>query len=224
MPAPGSSFFVTKLLNPIKEFTIASQAKMSNTMFPCLVLCGHDLLKKTFFMVTASLLILSLQACSSKYRIESPRYAPYPGEMNQHGRIIAAPPGKIFRLLTQEEAFGQICPEGTIVTAETSPPYGVGTRLRTRVEHIFKLGWTTQVEEVIPDEKIRLRFLDGFFVGGAEIWELEPRGDQTRVSQTIIVQPKGILRKMAWLMKVRRKHDRMVEIFLDNLKRVAESH
>ena len=58
---------------------------------------------------------------------------------------------------------------------------------------------------------------------GTEIWELEPEDEFTRTTHTIIVQPQGILKKMVWNLKVRRKHDKMVEAFLDNLKRVAET-
>ena len=76
---------------------------------------------------------------------------------------------------------------------------------------------------MIPDSKIRLQFLDGFFAGGTEIWELEGDGEYTKVTHTIIVQPRGILKKAAWVLKVRLKHDRMTEALLDNLKRASET-
>jgi len=77
---------------------------------------------------------------------------------------------------------------------------------------------------LIPDEKIRVRFIDGFFAGGTEFWELEAQGAGTLIKHTIIIQPPGILKKLAWNLKVRRKHDMMVETVLDNLKKAAETH
>ena len=125
--------------------------------------------------------------------------------------------------MTDELRFSEVCPKGTIVTHESPLPYQVGTIVKTRIDHIYKLEWNSRVEEITPDTKIRLQFLDGFFSGGAEIWELEPAGDHTRVSHTIIVQPRGLLRKFAWHIKVRLKHDKMLEALLDNLKRVCET-
>ena len=126
--------------------------------------------------------------------------------------------------MIQEEAFKKICPEGTIVTHESPQSYGVGALVKTRIVHIFELDWNARVEEVFPDSKIRLQFLDGFFAGGMEIWKLESKGEYTWVTHTIIIKPEGFLRKLAWVLKVRRKHNKMVEIFLDNLKIVCERH
>jgi ribosome-associated toxin RatA of RatAB toxin-antitoxin module len=100
----------------------------------------------------------------------------------------------------------------------------VGTLIKTRTAHIFELEWNARVEEMFSDSKIRLQLLDGFFAGGMEIWKLESKGEYTRVTHTIIIKPKGFLRKLAWILKVRRKHNKMVEVFLDNLKRVCERH
>jgi RNA binding exosome subunit len=66
--------------------------------------------------------------------------------------------------------------------------------------------------------------LDGFFAGGTEIWELETLGEETQVTHTIIVQPKGFFGNLVWTLKMRIKHDKMVEAVLDNLKRVSELH
>ena len=102
-------------------------------------------------------------------------------------------------------------------------PYQVGTFVNTKIDHIFKLLWRSQVIELEKDKKVRLQFLSGFFAEGTEFWELEPENEFTRTTHTIIVQPRGFLKKLAWNLKVRRKHDKMVEAFLDNLKRAAET-
>ena len=164
-----------------------------------------------------------LQGCSSKYTVPpSDRYAPFEGELNQHSRVIRADRDRVFRILTDAEIFKNLCPKGTVVTFVTPAPYRAGTCINTKIEHVFKLEWNTQVEEVVPGEKIRLRFVDGFFAGGTEIWEFEVLDEGTRVTQTIIAQPRGILRKIAWFLKVRNRHDVMVEKFLDTLKQFAE--
>ena len=169
------------------------------------------------------LLFLSLHGCSTTYIIKSPEYAMFKGEINQHARLIRAEKSRIFQILTQEETFKEICPQGTIVTHESPPPFRVGTVLKTRIEHIFELEWSSQVQEVIPDSKIRLQFLDGFFAGGTEIWELEGEGEYTRVTHIIVVQPRGFLRKLAWILKVRLKHNKMVEALLDNLGKASRT-
>ena len=179
--------------------------------------------RKRLCLLAAGLLFLSFQGCSTKYTITSPKYAEYEGEINQHTRVVRTERSRVFQILTQEELFQKICPKGTIVTHEAPPPYQAGTLVKTRIVHIFELEWNSRVEEVIPDSEIRLRFLDGFFAGGTEIWELEIAGEYTRVTHTIIVQPKGFLKKLAWALKVRLKHDRMVEALLDSLKRLSET-
>lgn len=160
--------------------------------------------------------------CSSRYTVDAAGYGGYPGEANRHSRLIRAAPQKIYGILTEETSFRTLCPEGTIVTYETPPPYGPGTLIKTKVKHIFELEWHTRVEEVVPGRMIRLRFLDGFFAGGLEVWDLVEEGGLTRVTQTIVVEPKGFAKRAAWVLKVRRKHDNMVERFLDNLKILAE--
>jgi carbon monoxide dehydrogenase subunit G len=170
----------------------------------------------------AILLFLFSQGCSSKYTINANEYQGYKGEINQHTRLIQATRKRVFQILTNEEAFREICPKGTIVTFETPPPYGVGTLVKTKIAHIFEVEWNARVEDVLPTSKIKLHLLDGFFAGGTEIWELESLGEETQVTHTIIVQLKGFLRNLAWALKVRTKHDKMVEAVLDNLKTASE--
>ena len=169
------------------------------------------------------MLLSAFQGCSTKYTIHSPKYCHYEGEINQHRRVIRTDRRRIFQILTQESRFSQVCPQGTRVIHTSPLPYQVGTIVKTKIDHIYKLEWNSRVEEITRDTRIRLQFLDGFFSGGTELWELEPAGDRTWVSHTIIVQPRGLLRKLAWHLKVRLKHDKMLEALLDNLRRVCET-
>jgi hypothetical protein len=168
---------------------------------------------------TGILLSLILVGCSAKYSIKSFRYSEYKGEINQHTRFIRGQRKQIFQMLTQEEAFQGLCPKGVVIAFKPARPYGVGTLIKTRIVHIFELIWTSRVEEVLPDKKIRIQFMDGFFAGGTEIWKLESVGEYTQVSHAIIVQPRGLLRKLAWILKVRSKHNNIVETLLDNLEK-----
>jgi ribosome-associated toxin RatA of RatAB toxin-antitoxin module len=170
------------------------------------------------------LLFISLvQGCSTDYILKSSQYDKYGGEINQHLRFIRADRSRLFQILTHEDAFREICPQGTIIHHKSPLPYQRGTLVQTRIEHIFKLSWNSRVEEFIPGEKIRLKFLDGFFDGGTELWEMEAAGEGTKIKHTIIFQPKGVLRKLAWYLKVRLKHDKMLEALLENLKAKAET-
>jgi hypothetical protein len=177
---------------------------------------------KGLYLLAALLLFLSLHGCSTKYIITSSEYNRYEGEINQHTRLIRAEKNRIFQILTHEEVFKEICPRGIIVTHESPPPYRVGLLIKTKIVHKVTLDWNSRVEEIIPDKKIRLQFLNGFFAGGTEFWELDSVDEYTRVAHTIIVQPKGFFKNLAWILKVRRKHDTIVEALLDNLKKVSE--
>ena len=161
-------------------------------------------------------------SCASRYTMPQSNKQQYPGEINQHVRWIQAKQDYIFQILTHPDGIKLLCPKGTTVSYLSPQPYSVGDIVETRVDHIFKFKWTARVEQVNENQLIRLTFQDGFFKGGTELWEFAVQDGGTRVSQTIIVEPKGFLKRLAWVTKVRRKHDKMVEQFLDNLERVAE--
>jgi len=138
--------------------------------------------------------------------------------------LIRAPKNTIFRILTNSEMFKKLCPKWVIVTREPPTPFGPGTIVETRVNQRIRLKWISKVVQVIPNKIIRQQFTDGFFAGGTEIWELDTVGQYTRVSHTIIFNSRGLLRKLIWYIKVRKKHDWMVEHFLHNLKKMAEAN
>ncbi len=176
-----------------------------------------------FFMATV-LFLFSLVACSSKYTVTSSEYAGWEGEINQHVRFVEAEPNQVFQILTEEKTFSGICPKGTVVTHESPLPFQAGSLVKTKIDNLFDLEWNSRVEEIIVDRRIQLKFLDGFFSGGMEILELEEMHPYSRVSHTVIFRADGFLKKMAWLLKVRTKHDDMVEVFLDNLNAAVSSH
>lgn len=183
----------------------------------------RNITNQIFHAVFFILLLFLVIGCSTKHIATSAKYSQYEGEINQHTRLIQAETHRIFHILTHQDTFNAICPQGTIVTFEPLSPYQVGTFVNTKIDHIFKLVWRSQVVEMIPYKKIRLQFLDGFFAEGTEIWELEPENGFTKATHTIIIRPKDFIKKLVWNLKVKRKHNKMVEDFLDNLKRVAET-
>jgi ribosome-associated toxin RatA of RatAB toxin-antitoxin module len=184
------------------------------------------MLKPKYFILTGTLmtfLSLLLAGCASPYTVRPSKTNAYPGEVNRHVRWIQADRQRIFQILTSSRGMKSLCPAGTVVSYLSPSSYREGTLVETRVEHVFKLKWISRVEQVVANQSIRLTFQNGFFSGGTELWEFYPQDDGTRVSHSIFVEPKGFFKRLAWVTKVRRKHDKMVELFLDNLKRVAES-
>lgn len=183
----------------------------------------RNIINQIFRAAYFILLLFLLIGCSTKHIATSGKYSQYEGEINQHTCLIQAETHRIFHILTHQDTFNAICPQDTIVTFEPLSPYQVGTFVNTKIDHIFKLVWRSKVVEMIPNKKIRLQFLDGFFAGGTEIWELEPENGFTRATHTIIIRFQGFIKKLTWNLKVKRKHNKMVEDFLDNLKRVAKT-
>jgi ribosome-associated toxin RatA of RatAB toxin-antitoxin module len=173
--------------------------------------------------LTAVAVAAAVLGCASAYTVDAPRYPQYPGERNQHTRLVCADPRHIFRLLTTEKHFRDLLPQGTEVSFQTRPPYRVGTIVKIEVHHKFYLEWHSRVEHIDAPCRIRLRFLDGFFEGGVEIWEIIPQADRARVLHTMITEPSGLWRRLAWIIIVRQRHDDMVEAVLDNLRRTAEN-
>jgi ribosome-associated toxin RatA of RatAB toxin-antitoxin module len=167
--------------------------------------------------------LLLLAGCTSPYTVLPSKTPAYPGEVNQHVRWIQAGSQRIYQILTSPQGMKSLCPDGTVVSYLSPSPYVAGNLVETRVEHIFKLKWISRVEQVVANQSIRLTFRDGFFSGGTELWEFHPETNGTRVSHSIFIEPKGFFKRLAWVTKVRRKHDKMVELFLDNLKQTAES-
>ncbi len=168
-------------------------------------------------------LLLLLTGCTSQYTVLPSKEAVYSGEANRHARWIQADSQQIFQLLTSPQGMRSLCPDGIVVSYLSPTPYAEGDLVETRIEHIFKLKWVSQVEQVVTNQLIQLTFQSGFFSGGTELWELYPENNGTRVSHSIFVEPRGFFKRLAWMTKVRHKHDKMVELFLDNLKRTAES-
>lgn len=174
--------------------------------------------------IIVCLSVLSLLGgCASSYTVMPSNVPDYSGEINQHTRWIQADRQLVYQILTSPWGMRSLCPEGTVVSFLSPPPYVEGDLIETRIEHVFKLKWISQVEQVVANQSIRLNFQSGFFSGGTELWEFYPEANGTCVSHTIFVDPKGFFKRLAWVTKVRRKHDRMVELFLDNLKQAAES-
>jgi hypothetical protein len=167
---------------------------------------------------------LLFTGCTSPYTVLPSNVPAFSGEANRHVRWIQADSQRIFQILTRPQSMRSLCPEGTVVSFLSPAPYMAGDLVETRIEHIFQLEWISRVDQVVANQSIRLIFQSGFFSGGTELWELYPQANGTSVSHTIMVDPKGFFKRLAWVTKVRRKHDKMVELFLDNLKRTAESN
>ena len=144
-------------------------------------------------------------------------------EHNRHERWIAADCERIYAIMTDPQAFSRLIPPYTRVDFETPPPYRTGTLLTTHIDHLIKFTWHSRVLRVQRGRRIELAFLDGPFQGGTEIWELKPEKNGTRVTHTIIVAPRGVVR-LIWEWKGRTRHNVLAEQFLDNLKAHLEKN
>jgi len=179
-----------------------------------------NILIKTILSILSLLLLLT--GCASQYTVSPSKVPAYSGEANRHVRWIQADSQLIFQILTSPQGMKSVCPDGTVVSYLSPIPYAEGDLVETRIEHFFIFKWISQVEQVVANQSIRLTFQNGFFSGGKELWELYPESNGTRVSHTIFVQPRGLFKRLVWAAKVRHKHDKIVELLLDNLKQTAE--
>jgi len=176
---------------------------------------------KTILSILSLLLLLT--GCASQYTVLPTKEPAFSGEANRHVRWIQADSQQIFQILTSPQGMKSLCPDGTEVLYLSPIPYAEGDLVETRIEHVFKFKWISQVDQVVANQSIRLTFQNGFFSGDKELWELYPESNGTRVSHTIFVEPRGFIKRLIWAAKVRHKHDKMVELLLDNLKQTAES-
>jgi len=153
------------------------------------------------------------------------RYLNFKGNINQHRKLIKAKPEMIFNAITDNATFKTLYPSSRIEVSKVSDgPYAVGTILNTQTKYFVKLSWDSQVIEIVADQKIVLRFINGVLKGGYEIWELNRTGEYTEVTHTMLYKVNGFFPSMIWVLKKGdRKHDYLVEETLDKLKKKAET-
>jgi ribosome-associated toxin RatA of RatAB toxin-antitoxin module len=176
-------------------------------------------------MTLCGLLSLCLCSACAKHTIPARlQYLHYEGQVNEHHIMIQAPPERIFAILTDEDRFPGLVPCDRIrVSCVTQRPYRVGTLIRTQTGFKIKISWLSKVVDLAPPRRITLQFQDGIFRGGYEVWELEPVGDQTMVSHTILYKLSNFMYRLLWSVKnVEEKHNSLVENTLHNLRRTAE--
>ncbi len=163
-------------------------------------------------------------SCSRPLIPERFHYLNYEGKVNQHSRMIKAKPAILFSMITDIEVFKTLYPSGYLeVTETTHSPHAIGTVRHTRTKYIVPLNWNTEVIEIVDSEKIVLKFLNGIFKGGYEIWELKEKGDDTEVSHTILYNVYGFFPSLVWYIKKgEKKHDYLIEETLDSMRRQAE--
>jgi len=153
------------------------------------------------------------------------RYLNFKGNINKHSRLIKANSKMIFDAITDNATFKTLYPANRIEVSKISDgPYVVGTMLNTQTKYFVKLSWDSRVIEIVPDQKIVLRFINGVLKGGYEIWELNKTGEYTEVTHTMLYKVNGFFPSLIWVLKKGdRKHDYLVEETLDKLKEKAEA-
>jgi hypothetical protein len=129
-------------------------------------------------------------------------------------------------MITDIKVFKTLYPSGYLEVTETTPsPYAIGTVRHTRTKYIVPLNWDAEVLEVVDSEKIVLKFSNGIFKGGYEIWELKEKKDDTEVNHTILYNVHGFFNSLVWYIKRgEKKHDYLIKETLDSMKKIAESY
>ena len=173
-----------------------------------------------YFLVTVFFV-----GCSTTPIPDRFRYLNFKGNTNQHNRLIKANSKVIFDAITDNTTFKTLYPANCIEVSKISDgPYAVGTILNTHTKYFVKLSWDSQVIEIVADQKIALRFINGVLKGGYEIWELNKTGEYTEVTHTMLYKVNGFFPSLIWVLKKGdRKHDYLVEKTLAKLKEKAEA-
>lgn len=148
----------------------------------------------------------------------------FQGYVNEHQVVIQADSSQVFAVLTDFDRFVALIPADRVQLSKVTPgPYEVGTVLRVETKYKIKLQWDSQVVRVQKDRLLVLQFQDGPFRGGYEVWELNPQGNSTKVSHTLVYNISNFLDRLIWVLKRgEKKHNNLTEETLQNLKRECE--
>jgi ribosome-associated toxin RatA of RatAB toxin-antitoxin module len=148
----------------------------------------------------------------------------YQGQVNEHHTLIQAPPTRVFHVLTDFDRFVTLIPSERVQLKKvTLGPYQVGTIIRAETIYKIKLTWDSQVVQIKKDRLLVLKFQNGPFQEGYEVWELKAKGSCTRVSHTLVYNISNFFYRLLWLLKQgEKRHNTLTEVTLLNLKRECE--
>ena len=179
---------------------------------------SHFRLTFIYFM---SLFLLGCAAAPVPNRLQ---FLGYQGHVNDHQIVVRAPAPHVYSLLTDFDTFASLIPSNRILVTKVTPdPMDIGTITSTETGYKIKLRWHSKVVEKKADRLIVLQFQDGIFHGGYEVWNLQPEGNATRVSHTIVYNISNPVYRLLWMLKHgESKHDVLVEATLLHLKERCE--
>jgi uncharacterized membrane protein len=166
------------------------------------------------------LIALLVTGCATAPVPERLQFLGYEGNVNEHSILIHSPPSKVFSILTDFDQFSQLAPQPYIRLTKVTPgPVSVGTVFCTETGYKIKTRWQSQVVEEHKDEMLILRFMNGIFSGGYEVWEIQPMRAGTKVSHTILYNISSFPYRILWVLKnIENKHNALVEATLQKLK------
>jgi len=185
-------------------------------------MCSLSGSRSIFVIVIVALL---LTGCATPPAVpERLEFLNYRGQVNEHCTLIQAPPSRVFHVLTDFDRFVTFIPSDRVQLRKLTPgPYQVGTTIRTETIYKIRLSWDSQVVQIQKDHLLVLQFQNGPFKGGYGVWELKAQGSCTRVSHTLVYNISNFFYRLVWLLKQgERKHNRLTEVTLLNLKRECE--
>jgi len=149
----------------------------------------------------------------------------YKGKVNQHHILIKRGSEEIYSFLIDLDRWKQWAPfEEISVEKITSGEFGVGTRLRFRLQFRIEPEWDSEVIHLEKDRHIISKFLNGIFENGIEIWDLKKTDLGTEVTHTLVYKIHRWIYKIGWfLLGGEKKHDELTELALSRLKSVLEA-
>ncbi len=148
----------------------------------------------------------------------------FKGKINQHRILIQKEPEATYDFLTDFNQFKHWVPLEEIIIEKMTPgEISIGTKFHFNIK--FRIGpeWDSEVILLERPHRIVYRFLNGFFEGGIEIWDLKKNELGTEVTHTLIYQIRRWIYRIGWsLLGGEKKHNELTEIALKRLKSLLE--
>ena len=148
----------------------------------------------------------------------------YAGRINRHTVIIRARPQEVYQALVDFQEMQRWCPREKISVENITPgKFGLGTKMRYRLNYRINPTWHSVVMDMEEDRRIVNRFVDGIFRGGVEVWQLDEVEHGAELSHTLIYRINKPILRLGWIfLGGEAKHNELTEEALGNLKRIVE--
>ena len=146
------------------------------------------------------------------------------GRINRHTVIIKARPHEVYHILIDIREMQRCCPQDKLSVEKVSPGrLSVGTKMRYHLNYRINPTWESVVVDMEENSRIINQFVDGFFKGSFEIWQLKKLKTGTELSHMLIYRIKRFIFRIGWMFfRGEAKHNELTTLALDNIKRFVE--